>query len=112
MESWTLEQAARFLQLHPEELRRRAKAGGIPAAKVGKRWVFLAEDLAEYVRSLYSDRRQALQVMLGKEDSPCHLRNAATSGGSTSSLPPDNEYEDLLELRMKSSRRSTTTGSR
>ncbi len=31
---------AAFLRLHPEELRYRAKAGRVPAAKVGKRWVF------------------------------------------------------------------------
>ena len=35
METLDLEQAARFLRLHPEELRRRAKAGRVPAAKVG-----------------------------------------------------------------------------
>jgi len=47
-----LKQAAHFLRLHPEELRRRAKAGRIPGAKVGRAWIFLEEDLAAYVRSL------------------------------------------------------------
>jgi hypothetical protein len=109
METFDLEQAAQFLNLHPEELRRRAKAGLVPAAKVGKRWLFLLDDLVVYVRSFYADRRQALQVMLGKEDSPCHLKNAATSGGSTSSRQAVSEYADLLELRTKPSRRSITT---
>ena len=45
--------AAQFLRVHPEELRRRAKAGQIPGAKVGRAWVFLAEDLAGFLRSLY-----------------------------------------------------------
>jgi hypothetical protein len=109
METLDLEQAAHFLKLHPEELRRRAKAGGVQAAKVGKRWVFIKEDLADYLRSLYAGRRQALQVMLGKESDPCHLSNAARSGGSTSSPPTGNEYDALLGLRMKPSRRNTTT---
>jgi len=52
--TFTLEQAAAFLKLHPEEVRRRAKCGALPGAKTGKRWVFLDADLAEYVRSLYA----------------------------------------------------------
>ena len=67
METWNLEQAAKFLKLHPEELRRRAKAGFVPSAKVGKCWVFIPDDLASYLRSLYALDWQALQVRLGKE---------------------------------------------
>src|ERR1019366_4690637 len=111
METLDLKQAACFLKLHPEELRRRAKAGRVPAAKVGKCWVFLESDLADYVRSLYASDWQALQVMLGK-DYPCHLSNAARSGGLTSSPPTGNEYDDLLEPKRKPSRRNTTTASR
>jgi hypothetical protein len=110
METLDLEHAAHFLKLHPEELRRRAKAGRVPASKVGKRWVFLEPDLADYVRSLYAVPRQALQVMLGKEGNPCHFSNAARSGGSTLSPQTENEYADLLGLKRKSSRRSITTG--
>jgi hypothetical protein len=110
METFDLEHAAQFLKLHPEELRRRAKAGVVPAAKVGKRWVFLESDLADYLRSLYAGKWQALQVMLGKEGNPCHLSNAAKSGGSMSSPQTGNEYADLLGLKRKSSRRSITTG--
>lgn len=99
MESWNLEQAATFLKLHPEELRRRAKAGSVPAAKVGKCWVFLPVHLAEYVQSLYAERWQALRVRLGKETDPCHSLNAVSSGGSISSRQTANEYDDLLELK-------------
>jgi excisionase family DNA binding protein len=52
VETLSLQQAASFLRCHPEELRRRAKAGLIPGAKVGRAWVFLEEDLAGYLRSL------------------------------------------------------------
>jgi len=52
METLDLKQAASFLKLHPEEVRRRAKAGLVPGAKLGKRWGFIMEDLADYVRSL------------------------------------------------------------
>src|SRR5437868_6542402 len=85
--------AAHLLRLHPEELRQRAKAGRIPGAKVGRRWVFVKDDLVQYVRSLYAAPRQALQVTLRKE-MECHFANAAVSGGSTSSHPMESEYAE------------------
>ena len=93
-----LQEAAAFLRCHPEELRRRAKAGQIPGAKVGRAWVFLEQDLAEYLRSLYAPRRQALQVTLRKE-TECHFANAAVSGGSTSLLPTGSEYADCWDCQ-------------
>jgi hypothetical protein len=110
METWNLEQAAMFLKLHPEELRRRAKAGAVPAAKVGKCWVFMPEDLEVYVRSLYADHWQALRVRLGKETDPCHSLNAVMPGGSISSPPTGNEYDVLLGLGKKTSRKNIMTG--
>ena len=97
MTTLELKQAAVFLRCHPEELRRRAKAGIVPGAKVGRAWVFLEDDLASYLRSLYPRPRQALQVTLRKE-SECHFANAAVFGGSTSMHHPGNEYADLLKL--------------
>ena len=101
MVSLTLPQAAAFLKIHPEELRQRAKAGLIPGAKVGRAWVFLQDDLAAYLRSLYSRPRQALQVTLRKEVEPCHFADETGSGGSTFALQTENEYADLLGLQKK-----------
>ena len=100
METLGLQEAAAWLRCHPEELRRRAKAGEIPGAKVGRAWVFLHDDLVTYVRSRYPQQRQALQVTLRKE-MECHFANAAVSGGSTSSPPTGSEYANLLGLRTK-----------
>ena len=54
MRTLGLEEAAQFLLMHPEELRRRAKAGIIPGAKVGRAWVFLEDDLAVPAFALFS----------------------------------------------------------
>ena len=70
-----LDEAAAFLQMHPEEVRQRTKHGLIPGGKAGRRWVFLEADLADYVRSLYPVRRQALQVTTSQEGL-CHLSSA------------------------------------
>lgn len=109
MNTFGLKQAAAYLHIHPEELRRRAKTGRIPGAKVGRAWVFLEEDLAGYLRSLYGHRRQALQVTPDKE-AVCHYASAAGSGGSTLLPKVGNEYADLLELPTRTSRKNSTTG--
>jgi excisionase family DNA binding protein len=109
MHTLSLREAAQFLRIHPEELRQRAKAGRIPGAKVGRAWVFVEEDLASYLRSLYGSPRQALQVTPSKEVK-CHYADAVVNGGSTSSPHPGDEYAALLGLPIESSRRNTTTG--
>jgi excisionase family DNA binding protein len=45
-----LEETARFLKVHTETISRLAKTGQLPGAKIGRAWVFLEEDLIEYLR--------------------------------------------------------------
>ena len=104
MKTLNLQQAAAFLYMHPETLRQAAHCGRIPGAKIGRAWVFLEEDLAAYVRSLYAPPRQALRVTLGKEFDPCHFADAVRSGGSTSAPLTGNDYDDLLGLKVRPSR--------
>src|SRR5437868_567653 len=108
MNTLGLHEAAAFLRLHPEELRRRARLGIVPGAKPGKRWVFLEADLAEYLRALYSAHRQALQVTPGKEIE-CHFASAEIRGGLTSPRQAARELENRLKRRIERPRRSTTT---
>jgi hypothetical protein len=86
--------------MHPEEVRTRAKRGLIPGAKIGRRWVFIEMDLAEFVRSLYPVTRQALPVRNSA------LESADRSGGSTSLLRTMNEYDDLLKLNLRRRRKN------
>ena len=51
--TFDLEEAAAFLKMSPEALRRKAKAREIPGAKVGKCWCFYKPDLVAYLRSRY-----------------------------------------------------------
>src|ERR1035437_7026366 len=53
-----LHQAAQLLLIHPVTLQSKAKAGIIPGAKIGKRWVFIKNDLIEWLRSQYTSPRQ------------------------------------------------------
>ncbi|WP_436912802.1 helix-turn-helix domain-containing protein [Acinetobacter schindleri] len=107
MHTLSLDQAAIFLRMHPEELRRRAKLGLIPGAKPGKSWVFLEDDLADYLRSLYAKPRQALQVTSSMELKQCHLSNATTYGGLTSPHRAVSELDALLQRKIKSKRKNS-----
>ncbi|WP_416186776.1 helix-turn-helix domain-containing protein [Glaciimonas sp. CA11.2] len=108
MDTLNLIEAAHFLRMHAEELRRRTKLGQIPGAKVGKCWVYIRQDLAEYVRSLYPQPRQALQVTQ-KKDELCRSINAVVRGGSASPHLQESELDALLKQKSKLKRRSCTT---
>jgi len=109
MQTLTLEQAAKFLHMSAAVLRQKAKVGIVQAAKPGKRWVFLEEDLVLYLRSLYQRNGRVAQSGYGHEVSPCHLGNAATSGGLASQPQMASAYADLLGLKTNSKLRNTTT---
>ena len=109
MVSLGLLEAAAFLRMHPEEVRRRARLGQLPGAKPGKRWVFLQDDLAAYLRSLYSPTRQALRVTLRKEVSDCHSTNAEARGGFDSPLRAASELDALLARKIGPRLKSSTT---
>ena len=108
MRTLNLREAATFLHLHPEELRQRTKAGRIPGAKVGRAWVFLEDDLAAHVRSLYVTPRPALQVTLPK-DAARRYAKAKRSGRSALPGSVDKLYADLLGLPRKRSRKNAAT---
>ncbi|WP_084610143.1 helix-turn-helix domain-containing protein [Sedimenticola selenatireducens] len=97
-----LNQAAAFLHMSPAVLRQKACAGIIKGAKPGKCWVFLENDLADYLHSLYSNRGQAPQSDRVQEKKPCHSSNAATSGGCDLAPPAASKYASLLKLPTNS----------
>lgn len=105
----SLEQAAAFLQMSTSALREKVKSGQILAAKPAKRWVFLESDLVAYLRSLYPLPRKASSSSCAQEINLCHSTNATRPGGLASRRQTGSEYAALLELKIKSSHRNTTT---
>ena len=104
MKTLGLKEAAALLLLAPESLRQMASAGKVPGARVGKRWVFLEEDLEEFIRSRYRLNWQA-PVM----EAVCSTKEVRR-GGSIS--PP--QTESALDARLKQvigeRHKSITTG--
>jgi hypothetical protein len=112
MHTLDLEQAAAFLHMHPEEVRRRAKLGLLPGAKPGKAWVFIDDDLVAYVRARYAYPRQALQVTSRKEQQSCHSTNAETRGGSISPRHQESALDALLKQKVKPKPKNCTIASK
>jgi Helix-turn-helix domain len=107
MNTLTLNQAAGFLKMHPEEVRSRAKRGLIPASKPGRRWVFIDDDLAAFLRGNYATQRQALRVASEKGSAPWVSANEAPSGGSVSRHHQVSEYEEVLKRAARPTRRNS-----
>lgn len=107
MRTLDLQEAAAWLHMSPAVLRLHARQGRLKAAKPGKRWVFLEEDLATYLRQLYARRRQAPLSGSNVEESIWESTNAVMSGGSTSPHQTASEYADLLGLPTVRSLRNT-----
>ncbi len=99
MKTLNLQGAAAFLNMSPEVLRQKAKAGDVPGAKPGKSWVFLEDDLAEYIRSQYARPRQAVRVTSEEEVAVCHSTAEVRPGGSVSPRPMVDEYSKALGLK-------------
>jgi hypothetical protein len=112
MKTLTLAEAGQFLKMHPEEVRRRVKVGTLPGAKAGRAWVFIEEDLANYLRSLYASNRQALRVTPRKESQLCHSENVVTRGGSISPHLSASALDVLLAQAVKPKPKSCTTNSK
>ena len=106
-----LPEAAAFLKLSAEALRRKTKCGEVPGVKVGKRWCFLKADLVAFLRLRYAVSRQA-SLGDSKEVSLCHYTDVKLSGGSGSPPLPDSEYAALLGLPTDNRPRNSTTASR
>jgi hypothetical protein len=85
----------RRIKVTPLIRRRRASAGARaarPTKDIGRRWVFIEDDLAEHIRSRYPVKRQALPVKNS------NLENADRRAKSISSSRTIDEYNELLGL--------------
>ena len=92
-----LQEAAELLKVHWQTLRAKAKVGEVPAARIGRRWVFLREDLVSYLRSHYSTARPRSQVQQLGESLCCTNDQIRPTGGADLPHPTEDEYDNLLK---------------
>jgi len=110
-------EAAIFLHISEETLRRKAQSGEIPASKSGKGWIYVKEDLIKYIRSLYHGKSiiYAAQDNL-KEGDKCQFTNDIAKrsqknmyGGPTLRRKVEKEYDNLLGQKTEQKHNNYTT---
>ena len=94
-------EAAALLRIHKDTLQRRARAGAIPGAKIGKQWVFLEADLVGYLKGHY-------------QEPLCPSTNVPTPthGGSISQSLATPGYADRLNALIAQKRSASTMRSK
>jgi excisionase family DNA binding protein len=98
MKTLTLQEAAEFLKMTPEGLRRKAIKGEVPGAKPGKCWCFSEDDLVDYLRSLYAIPAKTSQGVLRIDRRTAwHSVKEVTHGG-LELVTTENEYNKALGL--------------
>lgn len=110
METLLLHEAAEFLHMNAEVLRRKAKNGEIPGRKAGRKWVFVKEHLADFISGRYPAIERMPQVVDGlttREVNLCHYRKEARRGGSDLPRRMDDEYNNLLGLKTSKPRKNS-----
>ena len=106
MKTLDLLEAAAFLRLHPETLRRMAVAGEVPSARPGKCWVFLDVDLADWLRGLYDKAARAAEG-----ETPCSTADQDPVFGGCASPPQTaKRYAAALAPRTRKALKNTKRG--
>lgn len=100
METLTRNEAAAFLKIHENTLCNKVACGEIQGAKVGKRWVFLKDDLILFIRSKYQSQSMTQQPI---KDLSCHFTKEKIHQiiGSKLRLPADIAHSKVLGLQKK-----------
>lgn len=115
MQTLDLIEAAEYLKMNAEVLRRKTKNGEIPGRKAGKCYVFVKEHLADWISGRYPEHGRELRVIDGgkqqTEGNLCQSINAVKvkHGGSTSPQQTETEYDNLLGLKTNKRRKNCTT---
>ncbi|APR53219.1 helix-turn-helix domain-containing protein [Sphingomonas koreensis] len=104
----TLRQAADFLGVHPNTVRRYARQAAIPCAKIGRDWRFLQADLVAWLRGRYPDHAR-MHLGADRKEALWHSGNVQIPTLSTSPPRTEAELDILLAPPTGKRRRNTTT---
>ena len=96
-----VEQAAEMLDIDVMTVRKLARSGSIPAAKIGREWRFLDVDLIEHIRSKY-------QLKTDNAEEVCSINAKARRIGGSKSSTTDKQYIEALGLTTKRKHSNTT----
>ncbi|MDO9314573.1 MAG: helix-turn-helix domain-containing protein [Burkholderiaceae bacterium] len=96
MPTLDITEAARLLKVHPKTLQGLARAGCIPACKIGRAWVFVESMLLDHLTKL-----SAVRVALsGEENFQCPSTGAKIRPSGGSSYRPSLANRDLYSKAL------------
>ena len=106
MKTMGIEDASKLLRVHPVTLSKMASSGEVPAAKIGREWIFIEVDLLDHIRAQYKTR-----ALKGEQKGKvCHFTNAKIHPTGGLKLPSeDDQYNAALKVRTKSKLRNSMT---
>ncbi|CAK0760965.1 Helix-turn-helix domain-containing protein [Gammaproteobacteria bacterium] len=107
MTTLNVTQAAALLCAKPSTVREMARTGDIPAAKFGRGWVFVEEDLIDCIRSRYNNPARATATQPERKRSCCTVVQIPSSGGSASKALTEKKYASLLAPRTEKTPKSS-----
>lgn len=90
MKTFDLEECADYLKVNSTTVQGLAAQGKIPGAKIGRAWVFMAEDVADYLREQIRIQTRQRVLREGNDPEP-----------STAPLPPVIEQVKAVRGRKR-----------
>jgi excisionase family DNA binding protein len=101
MRTLDLDECADFLGLHPTTAKKKAAAGELPGAKIGRSWVFLESDLVEYLQGQVRNQMKERQEKVLKESAPVLMPQFPVVQGKRGkprrALPDLSKYDALIK---------------
>jgi hypothetical protein len=108
-----ISEAAQFLKMNPEVLRRKAKLNQVPGRKTGRSWVFIEEQLAQWIKEDYIERRRELRVVDPKPEKhtwqSTHAVKTKPGGSDSPRQTAESLYKRLLAPLTNGRHKSSTT---
>jgi len=102
MNTLDLKQASTLLNMHPMTLRRLAANGQVPAARAGRAWIFIEDDLLNWIRSQYPAEARAAG---STGENPCPStdvqKNPTPTTGVDSQVLTESRFDDLQARRAE-----------
>jgi excisionase family DNA binding protein len=91
MKTFSTETAADFLNIHPTTLIELTSKGDIPAAKIGRAYVYLEDDLVGYVRAKVKEQTEARRKKLEERKViiPAPIATSRAKAGRKQNTRPD-----------------------
>jgi molybdopterin-binding protein len=80
VDTLSVDQAAALLHIHPRRVRNLARSGKLPAARVGRRWLFHRDRLEAMLGTVSEPRTLGLETLSARNHLSGRIRSLAVDG--------------------------------